>query len=255
MTARRFEGKAALVTGAASGIGRATAIRLAGEGASVILADVNGDGLQQACANIAAAGATAQFLVYDAADGEASAAMAKQATGVFGRLDVVVCNAGIYQRNHFADLSPADWQTMYAINLFSAVRIMQASIPHLRETGGNVVATSSTSAIHGIAYAAHYASAKAAIIALIKSLAVEYAGTGIRFNAICPGKVNTGMGARVAALEGQDPSLYVRPPKLAGRTEGGMPEDLASSIAYLASDDARYVTGSVLVVDGAQNIG
>ncbi|GGA63348.1 3-oxoacyl-ACP reductase [Nitratireductor aestuarii] len=255
MTARRFEGKAALVTGAASGIGRATAVRLAEEGASVILADVNADGLAKVCEAISAAGGTAKHLIYDAADGDASAAMAEQAASLFGKLDVVVCNAGIYRRNHFTEISAADWSFLYSVNLFSAVRIMQATIPHLRKTKGNVVATSSTSAIHGIAYAAHYASAKAAIIALIKSLAVEYSGSGIRFNAICPGKVNTGMGAAVAALEGQDPALIVRQPKLAGRTEGGTPEDLAASIAYLASDDARYVTGSVLVVDGAQNIG
>lgn len=255
MTAGRFVGKVALVTGAASGIGRATAHRLAGEGAAVVIGDVNGPGLEQVRTDIVSAGGRAHALVYDGADGDASAVMAEEAARVFGRLDVVVCNAGIYRRNHFANLSPSDWHEMYAVNLFSAVRIIQAAIPHLKQTMGNVVATSSTSAIHGIAYAAHYASAKAAIIALIKSLAVEYSGSGIRFNAICPGKVNTGMGARVAALDGQDPALIVRQPRLAGRTDGGTPEDLAAAVAYLASDDARYVSGSVLVVDGAQNIG
>lgn len=255
MSATRFVGKVALVTGAASGIGRATAVRLAEEGASIVLADVNEAGLTEVAARIDAVGGKAHICIYDAANGNASAAMADEAATVFGKLDVLVVNAGIYRRAHFTDISADDWMSLYNINLFSAVRIIQASIPALQQTRGNVVATSSTSALHGIAYAAHYASSKAALIALIKSLAVEYSAAGIRFNAICPGKVNTGMGAAVAALEGQDPALIVRQPRLAGCTDGGMPEDIAASIAYLASDDARYVSGSVLVVDGAQNIG
>jgi len=255
MSVKRFDGKVALITGAASGIGRATALRLAEEGASVILADVNEEGLKQLGQQIEAGGGRSHIRLYDAADGDGSAAMADEAAKVFGRLDAVICNAGIYRRAHFTDISAADWSFLYSVNLFSAVRIIQATIPALAETRGNVVATASTAGIHGIAYAAHYASVKAAIIALMKSLAVEYSGKGIRFNAICPGKVNTGMGAAVAALEGQDPALIVRQPRLAGRTDGGTPEDLAAAIAYLASDDARYVSGSVLVVDGAQNIG
>lgn len=255
MSSKRFDGKVALVTGAASGIGRATALRLASEGAKIVLADVNHAGLEQVYAQISQLGGKAHICVYDAANGDASAAMAADAATHFGQLDAVICNAGIYRRAHFTDTTAADWLQLYSINFFSTVRIIQAAIPALAKTKGNVVATSSTSGIHGIAYAAHYASSKAAIIALIKSLAVEYASKGIRFNAICPGKVNTGMGAAVAALEGQDPALTVRQPRLAGRTDGGTSEDLAAAIAYLASEDARYVSGSVLVVDGAQNIG
>jgi NAD(P)-dependent dehydrogenase (short-subunit alcohol dehydrogenase family) len=253
---RRFEGRVALVTGAASGIGRAAALRLAGEGARIVLADRDEAGLT-AVAETARRdhGAEAVTLVYDAADGDASAAMAAEAARTFGRLDCAVCNAGIYRRNHFADIPPEEWETVFAVNLGSVFRIVQAALPALKASRGNVVSISSTSGIHGIAYAAHYAAAKAGIIAMTKSLAVEFAPDGVRFNAICPGRVRTGIGAGLKPLADQNEALLVRPPKLAGRTEGGEPDDLAAAVAYLASDDARYVSGSVLVADGAQNIG
>jgi NAD(P)-dependent dehydrogenase (short-subunit alcohol dehydrogenase family) len=253
---RRFEGKVALVTGAASGIGRAAALRLAQEGARLVVADRDEAGLA-AVADYARGehGAEIATLVYDAADGDGSAAMARAAVGALDRLDCAVCNAGIYRRGHFAEIAPEEWATVFAVNLTSVFRIVQAVFPALKATRGNVVSTASTAGIHGIAYAAHYAAAKAGIIALTKSLAVEYAPDGVRFNAICPGRVKTAMGAGIRPLPGQNETLLVRSPRLAGRTEGGEPDDLAAAIAYLASEDARYVSGSVLVVDGAQNIG
>lgn len=247
----RFDDRAVLVTGAASGIGRATALRLAEEGARLALADRDADGLEETAR---AAGAAAS-IVYDAADGAASARMAANAIATLGRLDAVICNAGIYRRAHFADISPDDWERLFAINLTSVVRIVQTALPALKQSRGNVVAVASTAAIHGIAYAAHYAAAKAGIVALMRSLAIEHAPDGVRFNAVAPGKVKTAIGAGLTPLADQNPALLVRPVKLSTRIDGGEPEDIAGAIAYLASDDARFVTGSVLVVDGAQNIG
>jgi NAD(P)-dependent dehydrogenase (short-subunit alcohol dehydrogenase family) len=252
---RRFDGKAVLVTGAASGIGRATALRLAGEGARLAIADRDGAGLAEVAESLRRTGAAVELQVYDAADGEASARMAETAAAVLGGLDCVVCNAGIYRRAHFADIAPADWELLFAVNLTSVYRIVQAALPRLKVSRGNVVTVASTAGIHGIAYAAHYAAAKAGIVALTKSLAVEFAPDGVRFNAVCPGRVKTAIGAGLAPLPGQDEALLVRPPKLAGRIDGGEPEDVASAIAWLASAEAAYATGSVLVVDGAQNIG
>lgn len=254
MEESRSEGRRILVTGAASGIGRASALRLIEEGAHVVFADRDEAGLANAV-DQAQVAARAHALVYDAADGDASAALVEHAAGAMGGLDGIVCNAGIYRRNHFSDISPDEWSVMFAINLSSVFRIVQAGLPHLKETGGSVVTIASTAAIHGIAYAAHYAAAKAGVVALTRSLAVEHGPSGIRFNVVCPGKVNTSIGAGLVPLDVQLESLLVRPPKLAGRTDGGRPEDIASAIAWLISDDAAYVSGSVLVVDGAQNVG
>lgn len=249
--AGRFDDKVTLVTGAASGIGLATALRLQDEGARVIAADRDAAGLEALAGRIAGA----STLVYDAADGDASAAMAARAAEVFGRLDCVVCNAGIYRRAHFADITADDWASMVAINLSSVFRIVQALLPALRESRGSVVTLASTAAVQGIAYAAHYAAAKAAIVALTKSLAIEYASAGIRFNAVAPGRVRTSIGAGLSPLAGQDDRLLTRPVKLGGRPEGGEPADIAGVIAFLLSPDAGFVTGSLVVADGAQNLG
>lgn len=249
---KRFEGKSVLVTGAASGIGRATAIRLAAEGARLALSDRDERGLRE---TIGACAGECHLLVYDAADGDASSAMTQQAIAVLGGLDALVCNAGIYRRSRFGEISPQAWDELFSVNLTSMVRIIQTALPLLEQSKGNVIGVASTAGIGGIAYAAHYAASKAAVIGLMKALAVEYAPNGVRFNAVAPGKVKTAITTGLVPLVGQDEALLVRPPKLAGMAQGGDPEDLAAAIAYLASSDARYVSGSVLVIDGAQNIG
>lgn len=254
MEPKKSKGKAVLVTGAASGIGRATALRFLEAGANVMLADRNEEGLKQAVSSAPEA-SHAKWCAYDAADAEGSAGLVDEAIAAFGRLDVVVCNAGIYDRAHFLEIGHGDWDRMLAINLSSVFHILKAAIPHLQASSGNAVTVASTAGIHGIAYAAHYAAAKAGIIAMTKSLAVEFGPSGIRFNTVCPGKVNTAIGAGLQPLKNQNDGLLVRPPKLAGLVDGGEPSDLASAITWLASDEARYVSGSVLVVDGAQNIG
>ncbi len=248
---RRFEGRVALVTGAASGIGRATALRLAGEGAQVVTADRDAGGLEALAADIE----NLTTLVYDAADGDASAAMALAAAAVHGRLDCLVCNAGIYRRAHFTDISPHEWDLVLSVNLTSVARIVQSSLPALRETRGGGVLLASTAALDGIAYAGHYAAAKAGIVALAKSLAVEFAPDGVRFNAIAPGRVRTSIGANLRPLGNENESLRVRQPRLARFAEGGSPDDIAGIVAFLLSDDAGYMSGSVVVADGTQTIG
>ncbi len=253
MASDAFDGKAVLVTGAASGIGRATALRFLSAGANVLLADRDEAGIRQV-ASAAPEGAV-KSCVYDAADSVASAGLVDETVATFGRLDVVVCNAGIYRRAHFEDIGPGDWNMMMAINLSSVFHLLKAATPHLKASAGNAVTVASTAGIHGIAYAAHYAAAKAGIIALTKSLAVEFGPSGVRFNVVCPGKVKTAIGAGLTPLLDQDDTLLVRPPKLAGLGDGGAPEDIAAAITWLASGEARYVSGNVMVVDGAQNIG
>ncbi|MEO3388800.1 SDR family oxidoreductase [Mesorhizobium sp. CAU 1741] len=247
----RFNGKVALVTGAAGGIGRATALRLAREGARVVAADRDRDGLEMLASELE----DLTTLIYDAADGDGSAAMARSAIAGAGRLDMLVCNAGIYRRSHFVEIGPDEWNTVVAVNLTSVARIAQAAVPALIEARGSAVFIASTAATHGIAYAAHYAAAKAGIVALMKSLAVEYAHAGVRFNAVAPGRVKTAIASNQPQLERQNASLLVRAPRLAGLTEGGEPEDIAGVIGFLLSQDARYVSGSLMTADGAQNVG
>jgi len=253
MMPQRFRNKTVLVTGAASGIGRAVAFRLHGEGAQVILADRNAEGLEAVKSDLGAS--TAQTLVYDASDPASCMEMTQQAASVFDGLDVVINNAGTYRKSHFADISPAEWAQMLAINLSGHIWVTQAALSALETSHGNVVMTASTAAQHGNAYAAHYAAAKGGIVSVVKTLAVELAPLGIRVNAVCPGRVNTAIGDDMTPIANPDPALLVRPPKLSGHTDGGSPDDLAGAYAYLASSDAAYVSGAVLTVDGAQNIG
>ncbi|WP_414472393.1 SDR family NAD(P)-dependent oxidoreductase [Microvirga sp. M2] len=256
MPLRRFDGKVALVTGAASGIGRATALRLASEGGRIVLADNNLDGAEAVADLIAGRfHPGARAIAYDAADPDACRRMVDHALDAHGRLDVLINNAGIYRRGHFAQTPAEEWALVMKVNLDSVFHITQQALPALLETGGNVVSTASTAALNGIAYASPYAAAKAGVIALTKSLATEYAPHGVRLNAVCPGRVLTNVSVGVSAVPDADPSLIVRGPKLGTKLAGADPEDLAGAYAYLASDDAAFVTGSILVADGGLTVG
>ena len=256
MALKRFDKKVALITGAATGIGRATALRLAAEGATIILADRNFEGAQKVCAKASDEfGIRAAAIAYDAADLASGRRMVDEALALHGRLDILMNNAGIYRRDHFAKQTGDEWSLVFSINLESVFHIVHQALPALIASRGNVVSTASTAGLDGIAYAAPYAASKAGIIAMTKSLATEYAPKGVRFNAVCPGRVRTDIGIGLSPIDDQDPAISVRPSKLLGKIETGEPEDIAGAFAYLASDDASYVSGAVLVVDGAQTVG
>ncbi len=251
----RFDGKVVLVTGAASGIGRAAALRIAAEGGRVVLADRNVDGAAAAARAIVARGGTAEATAYDAMDDSQSGAVVEWALGRHGRLDVVLNIAGVYQRAHSEDLAAGEWDRLLQINLSSTFHIAQRALPALIESGGNIVNTASIAGLDGLAYAAPYAAAKAGVIALTKSLAAEFAHRGVRCNVVCPGRVRTAIAAGLTPVEAARPELLSRPPRLKGLEEGATPEDIAGTYAYLASDDARFVSGAVVVVDGAVRAG
>lgn len=250
---RRLEGKSVLVTGAAGAIGKATAFRLASEGARLVLADRAGTLQETLVDEIAEAGATRpQVCQYDAASAASSAALVDDALEATGRLDAICNIAGVYTKARFTETSDEEWNRILQVNLSSVFTISRRAIPHLEKTGGCVASTSSLAALEGLAYSAPYAVSKAGIITLMKSLAAEFATAGIRFNAICPGGIRSSMSA-IPMVPDADPDLAFRRSKLKGFQDGfGEPEDIAAAFAYLVSGDARFVSGSVLVVDGGQ---
>lgn len=244
-----FEGKRALITGAASGIGRATAIRIAAEGAAVTIGDKNAEGLEQTAAMMASAPVIQAF---DAVDTESCRKLV--AVAAQDGLDVLCNISGVLKWGKSEEFSMDDFELLMRVNTFSVFALCQAALPHLVKTRGTIVNTASTAALQGIAYTVAYAASKHAVAAITKSLAIEFAARGVRINAICPGMVNTPMTQQTAPPEGVDWDLVMRnsPKLLDGACE---PEDIAEMFVFLASDKARKVTGSLFTVDGGQLAG
>ena len=247
---KRFEGKAVLITGAASGIGLATTERLAREGARVLACDINAELLHEAVAALAGQrlDVTARMLdVTDSADCNAAVAAA---ITCFGRLDVLCNSAGILMMRNFTDFSDGDWARMMNINVNGVFAMCRAAIPHLLESKGNIVNMSSAAGMVGVPYNVAYSTSKGAVLLLSKALAVEYATRGVRVNAVCPGGVDTPMTSGVAPPAGADFALFGRLSPLV--LPLAQPAEIAGAIAYLASDEARFVTGATFAIDGGQ---
>jgi NAD(P)-dependent dehydrogenase (short-subunit alcohol dehydrogenase family) len=253
MRRERLAGKAMLVTGAAGGIGRATAGRLASEGASLVLADFNAEGLEIVADELAATGLRPDLIQYDAADVGSSRQLVNQAIAKLGRLDAVCNIGGIFLKAHSDKMSVEDWERILNINLTSVFAISQAALPALIAARGALVNTASIAGLEGLPYCAAYAVSKAGVITLTKTLAAEFAAAGLRANVVCPGGIRTSMGGS-ASLPDADPDLAIRRSKLPGFDGLGDPDDIAAAFAYLVSDDARFVSGTVLTVDGAQQL-
>ena len=251
--ARRYTDQVALVTGAASGIGRATAIRLAAEGAEVWCADVNADGVAETAATIEAAGGTARSSAADITDAAACARLVADTVAAFGQLDVLCNIAGIGGMAHFADETPERLQAMFAVNAMGPFLLMQAALPHLQASPhGNVVNLASSAGVIGQAYCASYCASKHAIVGMTKALALELGRTGPRFNAVCPGGVNTGLIANFMPPEGASGSLIARQFLNRDMQE---PESVAAMVAYVGSPEAYYLNGAVLSLDGGTSAG
>jgi len=243
----RFKDKVALITGGAAGIGRATAERLASEGASVFLVDVQEDALRESAEQCRALGAAAEFQTCDVSKAEQVESAVRACVDRFGKLDVLVNIAGILSLDHTHELSLERWNQVLAINLTGTFLFCRTALPHLLASGGNIVNTSSTSALAGMPYGAVYGASKAGVMALTRTLAVEYAKKGLRANAVCPGSIKTAMGSRQHLPEGLDWKLLERAMPL-DKARG--PEIVASVIAMLASEDGAHINGESIRVDG-----
>ena len=245
-----MKGKVALVTGAASGIGRSTAILLAQRGARVVLADLNEEALATVKQEI---GDEAIAISFDAGDPESCRRLVASAVEAAGRIDILCNIAGIMDWGPLDSFGDERWERMLRINLSGVFYMCQAAMPHLVETQGVIVNMSSAAGLVGIPYTTAYCAAKAGVIALTKSLAVEFAAAGVRVNAVCPTGVKTPMHGSVPLPEGVDMDLVMRnAPKLGDLID---PEDVADTVAFLASDDARKITGIALPVDAGQTAG
>jgi NAD(P)-dependent dehydrogenase (short-subunit alcohol dehydrogenase family) len=253
----RFSGKSVLVTGAASGIGKATAVRFAAEGADLLLADLNAEGVDSLAVSLRDEyRINASGRQFNAADPSSCRDLVDAALVTLGKLDVVANIAGIMDWGPLDSFTDDRWDRMMRINLGSVFFISQRAMPHLVKTRGNIVNMSSAAGLVGIAYTTAYCAAKAGVLAITKSLAVEFGSRNVRINAICPGGVRTPMNAGAASFpEGVNVDLLMRNASKLKDLDFCEPGDIAAAVAFLASDDARFISGTVLSVDGAQTAG
>lgn len=239
---KRFQDKVAVITGAASGIGAATARLMAGEGAKVVLADISGDA---ANALAAALGPNAMAVTCDVSKEADVAALIKAAADAHGRIDILFNNAGIGSFANTVELPPDQWEQVIAVDLHSVYYACHHAIPHMPR-GSAIVNTASISGLGGDYRFAAYNAAKGAVINYTRALSVDHARDGIRVNALCPGLVETPITAGMNEMPGLPEEWHKRIPM--GR--GAQPEEMANVVAFLASDDASYMTGSIVVADG-----
>ena len=245
----KLEDKVALVTGAGSGIGRASAELFATEGAQVVVVDVNADSARATTATIAAAGGEALAVPTDVADDASVRAMAAAATERFGRVDVLMSNAGILDSYEpAAETRDETWNRVLGVNLNGMFFTARALIPGMLENGGGaIVNVASTAGLNGGNGGAAYTTSKHAVIGFTRQLCFDYARKGIRCNVICPGAVESGMTKEIFAAESAEVMKAVNSAPI-GRW--AQPEELAAAALFLASDDASFVNGAVSVVDG-----
>jgi NAD(P)-dependent dehydrogenase (short-subunit alcohol dehydrogenase family) len=246
----RLEGKVAIVTGAALGIGAASAALFAREGARVVVSDRDGDGAESVAAEITASGGTAIGVAADVTVADDVRQLVQTAVSEFGGLDVLYCNAGRVLTAYLEETNDADARGVFDVNVFGVVSCVQEALPHLRERKGNIVITASKVGIVAQNQTPIYNASKGAVIALTKSLAIDYAHEGIRVNCVCPGIVDTKLFRDY--IDGlPDPAAALAEHEVAqplGRLATA--EDCASAALFLASDDAGFITGVPLLVDG-----
>ena len=244
---RRLEDKIALVTGAATGIGRAVAETFAREGAAVAVADLDRDAAQEVANDIVKANGAASAHAVDVTDTAQVQALMAEIGAKFGRLDVLVNNAGVGERSDFKHLTDEAWDRVWKTNLDGTVRCAREAFDLLKASGkASVINLSSVMATKHTRQMAVYSATKGAVSALTRSLAVEYAPYGIRVNALVPGYVETALIGRYIANPMIAKALLTQTPL----RRFGTPQDIANAALFLASDEAGYVTGAALNVDG-----
>jgi NAD(P)-dependent dehydrogenase (short-subunit alcohol dehydrogenase family) len=247
----RLDGKVAIVTGAASGIGRASAILFAREGARLVIADKNTDGLNETASAISRHGGNAQAITADTSREENVKAFVERALAVFGGLDVVYANAGISGgRTPLFDQTVDYWLEVLQTNLIGTfLAIKHAAAPMVEKGRGSIVLTASDAGLRANGGTAAYSASKAGVISLAQTAANSLFGTGVRVNAICPGLIETGMTADIFE-RARERGTHGKIGQLNPLQRAGGPEEIAAMALFLASDESSYVNGQAFAVDG-----
>jgi NAD(P)-dependent dehydrogenase (short-subunit alcohol dehydrogenase family) len=243
----RFTDKVVVVTGSGSGIGRATAIRLASEGANVACVDLDEGAAQKTAAQISGDDGQATAYHCDVSDADDVRATIAAVASDLGAPDALCNIAGIQHFAHSTEETLEGWQKIIAVNLTGTWLMSQAVLPHILGNGGNIVNTASNAGLQGLAYSAAYCASKGGVVQLTRAMAIEYWAKGIRINAVAPGGVNTALTAKAAFPDDPDPAHFTKMTTPMGMAE---PEQLAALFAFVASDEASYMTGAIVSMDG-----
>ena len=247
----QLSGKVALITGGASGIGRATALLFAREGAALAIADLNVQAGEAVAKEITESGARAMFEPADVARAADCRRLAERAIREFGRIDILFNNAGIIRRATILDLSEDDWDRVMAVNVKSVYLLSREVVPHMQKAGGgSIINTASGWGLAGGAKAAVYCASKGAVVLLTKAMAIDHGPQRIRVNCICPGDTETGMLRAEAQQLGEANDRFLADAAKRPLGRVGLPGEIAQAVLYLASDASSFVTGTALVVDG-----
>ena len=244
---QRFTGRVAIVTGAGSGIGRATAVRLASEGAWVGCLDLDGAAAADTVAVIEGALGRAVAVACNVADHDSTRAAVAEVVEALGPPSLLCNIAGVGKFAHSHEMPLADWQRIIDVNLTGTFLMCQAVLPYLLVGGGSIVNTASNAGLIGQAYSAAYCASKGGVVMLTKALSNEYVKAGVRVNAVAPGGTDTPIQRSFDLPEGADPKFLH---KIMSPMGMASPEEVASLFAYVASDEARYLTGSIVSMDG-----
>jgi len=246
----------AIVTGAGTGIGRACAHRFIAEGMRAVVVDIDGDAVERSCSGLRAAGGEVLACVADVSSDEGCAEFASAALAAFGRIDVLVANAGIQSTGSLLDAGPAEWRSIIGVNVEGVGYCCKAVLPDMIARGaGAIVMIASVSAFIGSGDKPLYSASKAALLGLTRSLAAEYGPNGVRINAVCPGATVTEYHERKAAARGMSPAelrASVKGYGLLGRA--AEPEEIAGAVYFLSGPDASFITGQAILVDGGYSV-